>query len=195
MKILSIDPGYERLGVAIIEIGGDGGVTKSGAQTSGGAKNTTPAVGNKKEVLLFSDCITTSPKLPHHKRLLLIGESVAELIETWQPDELAIEALFFNDNQKTAILVAQAFGVVVYGAARKNIPVFSYTPLQVKVAVTSYGRSNKEQVQSMVERLIDITTAKSRRTGGVKKAKILDDEYDAIAIGLTHAASRRTPRS
>lgn len=168
MKILSIDPGYERLGVAVIE---------------------TKSAGQKKETLLFSDCITTSPKLPHHRRLLLIGEAVAEIIEVWQPEELAIEALFFNDNQKTAILVAQALGVVAYEAARKNIPLFSYTPMQVKVAVTSYGRSSKSQVQNMVERLIDMSATKSAAKS--KKPKILDDEYDAIAIGLTHAASRR----
>jgi len=159
MKIFSVDPGYDRLGVAIIEI------------------------RDKKETLLFSDCITTDKKLPHHRRLLLIGEAIKEIIDIWEPDEFAIETLFFKENRKSALLVAEAFGVVVYEVAQKNIPVFLYSPMEVKIAVTSYGRSDKNHVKSMVERLVKIEK--------VTRSNILDDEYDAIAIGLTHNASRK----
>lgn len=170
MKILAIDPGYERLGVAVIEIG------VSRAQSAKKAHT---------ETLLFSDCITTSKKLPHEERLKIVGESVRALVETWQPEELAIEELFFNENRKTALLVAQAFGVILYEAARAGIPAFLYTPPQIKIAVTGHGHSNKNQVTEMVQRLINMPADD-------QKKKILDDEYDAIAIGLTHTASRKS---
>ena len=167
MKILSIDPGYERLGVAVIEIGG----AKVGGK-------------NVRETLLFSDCITTDKKLPHAKRLQKIGESVRELIAQFEPQELAIEKLFFNTNVNTALLVSEAVGVVLYEAAQHNIPAFSYTPGEIKIAITGYGRGTKDQVTEMVKKLIKIN-----------KPKALDDEYDAVAVGLTHSASRLSRRA
>lgn len=153
--VLAIDPGYDRLGVAVIkEIAG-------------------------KPTLLFSDCTTTDKKLAHEKRLITIGETVATLLAEWKPTSLAIEELFFSKNQKTALLVSQALGVIIYEAARAGTPVFYYKPVEIKVAVTGYGKSDKDQVTGMVERLIKMP-AKKRH----------DDEYDAIAVGLTHLACR-----
>jgi len=153
--VIGIDPGYDRLGVSVIkEIAG-------------------------KPTLLFSDCITTGKTLPHEKRLAVVGETISELIKTWKPTGLGIEDLFFSNNQKTALLVSQALGVIVYEAALSKTPVFYYKPIQIKVAVTGYGKSDKEQVTSMVDRLIKLP-AKKRH----------DDEYDAIAVGLTHLACR-----
>lgn len=165
MKIISIDPGYERLGVAVIECNENGGRTSPG-----------------KEKLLFSDCITTDKKLPHAKRLQKIGEGVRELISQFAPQELAIEKLFFNQNTNTALAVSEAVGVVLYEAAQHNISAFSYTPGEIKMAMTGYGRGTKDQVTEMVKRLIKITKPTGHKT--------LDDEYDAIAVGLTHSACR-----
>jgi crossover junction endodeoxyribonuclease RuvC len=155
MKIISIDPGYERLGVAVIE-----------------------KEHRQKEKLLFSECFKTNPKLPHPKRLALIGERIKEIIKKYKPERLATEKLFFSKNQKTALLVAEARGVILYAASSNNLEIFEYTPADIKIAVTGYGKSEKNQVISMVEKLIEIKD----------KQKKLDDEYDAIAIGLTHFA-------
>jgi crossover junction endodeoxyribonuclease RuvC len=157
MKLLSIDPGYERLGVAIIE-----------------------KLSKQKEVLVFSECFKTSAKLPHHKRLTLIGDRVREVIKKYKPEVLATEKLFFSGNQKTALLVAEARGVILYAASSSGLEVFEYTPADIKIAVTGYGKSEKRQIIEMVKRLID-----------VEKSKNSDDEFDAIAIGLTHYAIHR----
>ena len=158
MKTLGIDPGYERLGVAVLD----------------GEKN--------KQTLLYSSCIKTSAKLSHSERLAIIGKEISTVIATHTPDHLAIETLFFNSNQKTAMCVSEARGVVIYEAAKKEIPVYEYTPLQVKIAITGYGRGTKDQVTAMLGKLIVIN----------KKIKH-DDEYDAIAAALTHAVSYRKP--
>ncbi|MEQ1665968.1 MAG: crossover junction endodeoxyribonuclease RuvC [Bdellovibrionales bacterium] len=155
MKIIAIDPGYERVGIAILE---------------------KHSKGN--EVLLHSECFKTSSKLPHTVRLGLIGEKINSIIKLWKPEALSIEKLFFNTNQKTALSVAEARGVIVYEAVVANLSVYEYTPLQVKIAVTGYGRSEKKAVMSMVPKLISIS----------KKIKS-DDEFDAIALGLTFFAS------
>lgn len=161
ITILSIDPGYDRLGVAVLsEVAG-------------------------KSTLLFSDCVQTSKKDVHEKRLETVGAAVAQIIETWKPEAVAIEELFFSKNQTTALLVSQALGVVAYEAARAGLPVFYYKPVEVKVAVTGYGHSDKSHVINMVPKLIKMgpeTTGKKR----------LDDEFDAIAVGLTHLACRHT---
>ncbi len=161
MRILGIDPGYERVGIAVLE------------------KNQ----GDKKEKLIHSECFKTSPSLPHHERLLLIGTQVKKVIEKYAPEALAIETLFFNNNQKTAMLVSEARGVTLYEAAEKGLVVHEYTPLQIKIAVTGYGRGTKEQVTSMVEKLVEIQRE-------IKH----DDEYDAIAVALTCFASTRSVR-
>jgi crossover junction endodeoxyribonuclease RuvC len=161
MKVISLDPGYERLGIAVIE------------------KNP-----REKEKLLYSDCFQTSAKDPFPIRLQQIGLEIKKVIETYHPESLAFETLFFNTNQKTAMHVAEVRGVIIYEAMLHNIPVFEYTPPQIKAAVAGDGRADKKQVWSMVLRLLKIE----------KKIKY-DDEYDAIAAGLTHIACFRPAKS
>jgi len=154
MIIIAIDPGYERVGIAILE------------------KSTS------KEILLFSECFKTLATESHEKRLLQIGTEISNLITKYKPEALAIENLFFKNNAKTVMKVSEARGVMLYEAAKNDLPVSEFTPLQIKVAVTGYGKSEKSQVIEMVKRLIKID-------------KIIkhDDEYDAIAAGLTFFAS------
>ena len=158
MVILAIDPGYERLGVAVVE---------------------KPKAG--KELLLYSDCFRTNSEDEFEERLLQIGNEVERIIKEYSPDALAIEQLFFNTNQKTVMYVAEVIGVINYICKRNSLLTFKYTPLQIKNAVSGYGRSTKEQVAKMVPQLVEIH----------KEIK-LDDEYDAIAIGLTCLASERS---
>lgn len=157
MKIISIDPGYERLGLAIIE-----------------------KEKNQKEVLLFSECFKTSVKLPHHERLALIGDRIKEVIKKWKPEQLATEKLFFAGNQKTALLVAEARGVILYTGSSKGLEVFEYRPNEIKIAITGYGSAEKKQIMDMTRKLIKIDSKTNS-----------DDELDAIAIGLTHFATHR----
>jgi len=150
MRILGIDPGIERVGIAIVER------------------------VNGKETHLFSDCFKTSAKLSHSERLNLIGEELARVMSEWKPDALSIEKLFFETNTKTAMAVAEARGVMLYEAARAKLKLFEYTPLQIKTAVTGYGKSDKKAIMDMVPRLIKLPDR-----------KMIDDEVDAIAIALT----------
>ena len=158
MKVLAIDPGYERMGVAVIE-----------------------SSPRKKEELVYSHCFKTSSKLPFHERLKMIGEEVARLIREFEPGVCATETLFFAKNIKTAMMVAEARGVVIFTAASHKLRLYEYTPLQIKIAITGYGRGDKRSVSDMVEKLID-----------VQKDIKYDDEYDAIAIGLTCIASEKS---
>lgn len=157
VRVLSVDPGYDRLGVAVIE------------RNVGG-----------KERLLYSACIETPKTDEFSARLKALGEEFERIIETYSPGIFASETLFFTKNQKTALLVAGARGVLTYLAEKHGLSVFEYTPLQIKIAVTGYGKSDKQQVTAMVERLI-----------AVEKPIRHDDEYDAIAVGLTCLASER----
>ena len=156
MKVLAIDPGYDRLGIAIVE------------------------KQNGREAALFSACATTDKKQAHAARLAHIGREVKEAIAAWKPEAIAIETLFLFSNQKTAMKVAEARGVILYEAASAGLLVFEYTPLQIKIAVTGYGRSDKRQVTEMVQKLLSLPPKKR-----------LDDEYDALAIGLTCLASEK----
>lgn len=150
MKILGIDPGIERVGIAVIE------------KTTG------------KEQYLFSECFKTSSKLSHYERLTLIGKEISEVIIKYSPDALAIEKLFFETNTKTAMSVAEARGMMLYVCSLANLSIFEYTPLEIKVAVTGYGKSDKSAIMHMVPRLIKLPDQ-----------KMIDDEVDAIAIALT----------
>ena len=96
-------------------------------------------------------------------------------LDKYKPDAIAVEELFFNSNQKTAIAVAQARGVILLAAANRNIPIFSYTPLQIKQAVTGFGRADKKQVQTMVKMILNLNE--------VPKP---DDTADALAIAICH---------
>ena len=152
--VLAIDPGFDRIGVALVA----------------------------KDELLYSHCIETNRKLPHNKRLLEIGVFVEKLIEEWQPEALAIETLFFNKNITNALKVSEARGVVLYQASRAGLKIFEYSPQEIKIAVTGYGKADKLQVETMVKKLI--------KTPHVSLSA-LDDEIDAIAVGITHLASKK----
>jgi len=150
MKVLSIDPGYDRLGVAILEY-------QAG-----------------KEFLIYSACIETTKSKSLNERLHEIRVAVSDLLETHQPTALAIETLFFNSNQKTALGVAAARGIVIYLAQAAGCHVYEFGPQEVKVAITGYGKSDKSGVISMIRKLLPQAPTKA-----------LDDEYDAIAVGIT----------
>jgi len=150
MKVLAIDPGYDRLGVAIMEY------------------------VEGKEKLLFSTCLLTTRTDALPNRLHTLGQAVSQLITEYQPDTMAIETLFFNKNIKTAIGVAQARGMLLYLAKVAGCTVYEFGPQEIKVAVTGYGNAAKDAVYAMVTRLVPDVPAGA-----------LDDEYDAIAVGIT----------
>jgi crossover junction endodeoxyribonuclease RuvC len=157
MRILGIDPGFERIGIAVLE-----------------------KTNKQKDFVVYSNCFKTSNKIPFHARLKNIGLEIEEVIKKHKPEALAIEKLYFTTNQKTVMGVSEARGVIVYIASKNNLSVYEYTPPQIKVAVTGYGKASKEMIMSMVPKLIDIKT-------DIKS----DDELDAIAIGLTCLACER----
>ncbi len=157
MRIIAIDPGYERLGVAIME------------QEKG-----------SREVVVYSNCFQTSKSLPHAERLALVGKEIARLIVEYSPEALSIETLFFNKNQKTAFMVAETRGVILYEAALRGLLIKEFAPPEIKIAVTGYGKSDKDQVTAMIPKLVTIT-----------KKIAFDDEFDAIAAGITFFATHR----
>lgn len=139
MIILGIDPGYERLGIAILE------------------KNK----NDKKEKVLYSECFKTSAKLAFGDRLFLIGKHVHEIIQKYKPEVLSIETLFSNTNQKTVMHVSEARGVIIYEAKKENLKVFEASPPQIKMATTGYGKADKNQVIKMVKLLVNIEKNKN----------------------------------
>lgn len=151
--ILGIDPGYGRVGIALI-------------------KNE-----RNNQTLVHSECFETDATLPHSGRLLYLGEKIRKTIKKYQPDQIAVETLLWSKNKKTAMQVAEARGVIVLEAARSKTVLREFNPNQIKLAVTGYGKSDKKQIISMVERLVKLTPKKRH-----------DDEYDAIAVALTCAA-------
>ncbi|MEI7809999.1 MAG: crossover junction endodeoxyribonuclease RuvC [bacterium] len=138
MRILGIDPGFERLGVAILE------------------KN----IGDKKEKVIFSECFKTSAKLEFSERLVLIGEEVRNIIKKYKPEILAIETLFLTTNQKTVMHVAEARGVVIYECKKNEMKIFEASPPQIKIATTGYGKADKKQIIKMVKLLVEIDNKK-----------------------------------
>ncbi|NKQ39097.1 MAG: crossover junction endodeoxyribonuclease RuvC [Methanosarcinales archaeon] len=154
IRVLGIDPGFERVGFAVIE-----------------------RDFNQKDKLLFSECFKTCAKLPFHKRLVLIGAEVVRVINKYKTTDISIETLIFSTNQKTAMHVSEARGVVLYEACKLGLTVGEYSPSAIKVAVSGNGRATKKEVLAMINRLIHIPHT-------IK----YDDEVDAIAAGLTHLA-------
>lgn len=154
MIILGIDPGIAIVGTAVVEY------------------------KNNKFTPLYYDAITTKAHTPIEERIKIVYEGVTALMDKFKPDALSMEELFFNNNAKTAFAVGQARGVVLLAAANKNIPIYSYTPLQVKQAVTGYGRADKNQVQQMVKSFLNLRA--------VPKP---DDVADALAMTICHAHS------
>ncbi len=156
MKILGIDPGTATTGWAVVE-----------------EKNKNPR-------LVACGCVNTSKINSDAERLVEIGNDLATLMKKYKPDEAAIEDLFFFKNLKTAITVAQARGVILYEIKKNKIPLFAYTPLQVKQALTGYGRAEKKQIQIMVKNILKLQCAPKP-----------DDAADAVAIAICHLNSRR----
>ncbi len=154
MIILGIDPGYAIVGIGVIEY-----------------------VGNKFRPIEYS-AITTNAHTPTSLRLKTIYDEINKFLDKYKPDAIAIEELFFNSNAKTAIAVAQARGVLIVAATNRGIPIYEYTPLQIKQAVTGYGRADKNQVQQMVKMLLNLNA--------IPKP---DDAADALAVAICHAHS------
>lgn len=154
MRILGIDPGIGRTGWGVIE------------------------VRSSKLKVISYDCFETSSATALPQRLVEIDDKIKALIEEFRPDAMAIEELFWGNNAKTAFVVGQARGVVILEAAKHKLPLGIYTPLQVKVAVTGYGKAEKPQVGKMVKILLSLTSVPTP-----------DDTADALAVAITHAFS------
>jgi crossover junction endodeoxyribonuclease RuvC len=134
--ILGVDPGYGRIGIAIIK-------NERGNQT-----------------LIHSECFETNGKLSHPKRLLLIGEKIRKIIKEYKPQKIAVETLLWSKNKKTAMQVAEARGVILLEAERSGVIICEYNPNQIKLAVTGYGRADKKQIICMVEKLVKLKPKK-----------------------------------
>ncbi len=159
MVILGIDPGYERCGVAVLE------------------------KGVQHDRLLYSACLTTLKSLPFGLRLVEIGAGCAQLIDTYEVTDVALETLYFTKNQKTAMHVAEVRGALLYLAHTKGCHVVEYGPGEIKSAIAGDGRADKRQVMQMVRQLLRLEV---RSTS--------DDEFDAIAVALTASAHLRLGR-
>jgi len=157
MRVLGIDPGTATTGWAVVF-----------------------AEDRSHSSVLSCGCVKTEPIKSLDKRLLEIYDGIQTIIKKYKPDVMVIEELFFAKNTKTAIAVGHARGVAMLAASKEKIPVYEYTPLQVKQAVVGYGRAEKGQVQEMLKCLLktqDIPTQ--------------DDTADAIAVALTHIHTKR----
>lgn len=154
MRILGIDPGTAITGYGILDIN-----------------------GNKFQVVDYGAILTPS-NLELAVRLEKIYKEIINIIESYQPDHLAIEELFFNKNTKTALAVGHARGVIILAGSLKNLVIEEYTPLQVKQAVVGYGRAEKRQVQEMVRIMLKL-----------EKIPKPDDVADALALAICHAHS------
>jgi crossover junction endodeoxyribonuclease RuvC len=131
MKVIAIDPGYDRCGIAVLE-----------------------KKINNKEVIIFSECFQTDKKKSLQQRIFSIGKRIELLIKTYHPESMAIEGLFFSKNTKTALQVSEARGVIIFQAMNNKLTLYEYTPNQIKVAVTGYGSAKKQDVHRLVEKLI-----------------------------------------
>ena len=151
MRILGIDPGYAIVGWGVLDFDNvHFSVVKYGA-------------------------ITTSPETAFDKRLDEIYGDMNIVIDKFRPDCMSVEKLYFNSNITTGIDVAQARGVIILSAVQHNVKIYEYTPLQVKVSVTGYGRAEKHQVQEMTRNIL-----------GLKSIPKPDDTADALALAITH---------
>lgn len=156
MKILGLDPGTAITGYGLIE-----------------------AVGASYSLLSFG-ALRTSPGPSDAERLLILHNKLTDLLNQEQPQCVAIEKLFFNRNVTTAVPVAQARGVLMLACVRQGLPIYEYTPLQVKQSLTGFGRADKSQIQYMVARLLKMSAPPKN-----------DDAADALAIAITHAHQYR----
>ena len=133
-----------------------------------------------KYVILFSECFETDTEANFSERLEVVGKKLEVIIKKYNPDIVAIEKIFFQKNKKTAMDVSQVIGALSYIAESAEIPVKNYTPNEVKSSITGNGNANKKQVEFMVKQMVDIDPNK----------KMIDDEYDAIAVGITCLSDR-----
>ena len=133
-----------------------------------------------KPCVLYASCIETSGEQAFGDRLGTVLDSIEAMLKIYKPDTIAIEEIFFSKNQKTAMAVAAVRGALLYLAHRAHLPVAEYNPQNIKVAITGDGRADKTQVLAMLPRLVVLPNPHAR-----------DDEYDAIALGLTHLATKR----
>lgn len=154
MRILGIDPGFGIVGYSVIEY------------------------NDNSFQLIKAAAIQTKPNSDFNKRLCTIYEELDKVIKEYNPTEAAVETIYFNKNTKTAIAVAEARGVILLKLKQANVNIGEYTPLQVKQAVTGYGRAEKKQVEEMTQRLLNLKTMPK-----------LDDVTDAMAIAVCHAHS------
>ena len=157
MIILGIDPGIGRCGWGVVK-----------------------TINSSTTEVVDYGCIETKPNKKTEERLLEISEELDAIIKKNKPDVLAIEELFFGTNSKTALTVGQARGVILLEATRKKLSDFVYTPLQVKMSLTGYGRADKNQIGQMVKVLLKL-----------EKIPKIDDTSDALAVALTHVFSAK----
>ena len=159
MIVLGVDPGIARCGYGIIE------------------HSVSPVK------LRYIECgvIETPAGTEPEQRLLAIARKLEQLLDAYQPNEVAMEKVFFFKNQKTIIVTGQTQGAIMLTLARRGYPIYQYTPLQVKQALTTYGRASKEQVQDVVMRLLRLSARPKP-----------DDAADALAIAITHAHTNKT---
>lgn len=155
MIIIGIDPGTATTGFGVIK-------------------------KTKKIKVIDYGCITTSPDLSSGERLKKINNELNKIIKKHKPKVLAVENVYFFKNLKTAMPVSQAKGVVLLTAAKKKIPVYEFTPLQVKMTVAGYGRAEKKQVQKMIKVLLNM-----------KEAPKADDAADALGIAICYALNSK----
>ena len=151
MKILGIDPGYAIIGYGVLEYR-----------------------SNHFTVIDYG-AITTDAGVPFNRRLEIIFDELSGLLEKHRPDAMSVEKVFYNNNAKTVIDVSQARGVIMLAAQKARVPVFEYTPLQVKQSVVGYGRAEKKQIQEMTRRILNLDE--------VPKP---DDTADALAMAICH---------
>lgn len=154
MRILGLDPGYAIVGYGAVEY------------------------HNNVFAPVCYGAITTEAGTPFERRLLTIDAEMQRILEKYKPEAVAVEKLFFTSNQKTAIDVAQARGVIVLAVTKFGIPLFEYTPLQVKQSVVGYGRAEKHQVMEMTRMMLSL-----------REVPKPDDAADALAIAICHAHS------
>lgn len=157
MLVLGIDPGSDRAGFGLVKY------------------------NNGKAKLVSFGIIRTERGKSEQERLLTLYQKVRQLFTKSKPDCLALESLFFATNAKTAMIVGQARGVILLAAGQQKKEVFSYAPLEVKSAITGYGKAEKNQVQRMVKSILRLTEIPRP-----------DDAADALAIALTHCFSYKT---
>ncbi len=155
MRTLGIDPGTATTGFGVVE------------------------EADKKLSLIDYGCIKTPSGLPMPDRLNMISAQLKDIIKDHKPNNIAVEQLFFCNNAKTAIKVGEARGVILLTASQAGLNISEYTPLQVKMALTGYGKADKKQIQYMVKNIL-----------GCKEVPKPDDAADAIAIAICHINSR-----